>query len=81
MLTTWKLGPCLAAGNTAVIKPAENTPLSVSLLGEIAKEAGIPDGVVNVVHGLGSVVGTALTTHPEVDLISFTGSTATGKEL
>lgn len=81
MLTTWKLGPCLAAGNTAVIKPAETTPLSVSLLGEIAKEAGIPDGVVNVVHGLGSVVGTMLTTHPEVDLISFTGSTATGKRI
>ena len=81
MLTTWKLGPCLAAGNTAVIKPAENTPLSVALLGEIAKEAGIPDGVVNVVHGLGSVVGTALTTHAEVDLISFTGSTATGKRI
>jgi aminomuconate-semialdehyde/2-hydroxymuconate-6-semialdehyde dehydrogenase len=81
MLTTWKLGPCLAAGNTAVIKPAEMTPLSVSLLGEIAKEAGIPDGVVNVVHGLGGVVGTALTTHPEVDLVSFTGSTATGKRI
>ena len=81
MLTTWKLGPCLAAGNTAVIKPAENTPLSVALLGEIAKEAGIPDGVVNVVHGLGSVVGTALTDHEEVDLISFTGSTATAKRI
>lgn len=81
MLTTWKLGPCLAAGNTAVIKPAEMTPLSVSLLGEIAKEAGIPDGVVNVVHGLGHVAGTSLTTHPEVDLISFTGSTATGKRI
>ena len=81
MLTTWKLGPCLAAGNTCVIKPAEMTPLSVSLLGEIAKEAGIPDGVVNVVHGLGSVVGNALTTHPDVDLVSFTGSTATGKRI
>lgn len=79
MLTTWKLGPCLAAGNTAVIKPAEMTPLSVSLLGEIAKEAGIPDGVVNVIHGTGEIAGTALTTHPEVDLISFTGSTATGR--
>src|SRR5699024_10312912 len=53
MLTTWKLGPCLAAGNTAVIKPAEATPMTCSLLGEIAKEAGIPDGVVNVVHGFG----------------------------
>lgn len=81
MLTTWKLGPCLAAGNTAVIKPAEMTPLSVSLLGEIAKEAGIPDGVVNVVHGLGGVVGNALTSHPEVDLVSFTGSTATAKRI
>jgi aminomuconate-semialdehyde/2-hydroxymuconate-6-semialdehyde dehydrogenase len=81
MLTTWKLGPCLAAGNTVVIKPAEMTPLSVSLLGEIAKEAGIPDGVVNVEHGLGSVVGNALTTHPDVDLVSFTGSTATGKRI
>ncbi|RDW20121.1 5-carboxymethyl-2-hydroxymuconate semialdehyde dehydrogenase [Oceanobacillus arenosus] len=81
MLTTWKLGPCLAAGNTAVIKPAENTPLSVSLLGEIAKEAGIPDGVVNVVHGKGSTVGTALTKHPEVDLVSFTGSTRTGSSI
>ncbi|SDH69245.1 aminomuconate-semialdehyde/2-hydroxymuconate-6-semialdehyde dehydrogenase [Alteribacillus persepolensis] len=81
MLTNWKLGPCLAAGNTAVIKPAETTPLSVALLGEIAKEAGIPDGVVNVVHGLGNVVGTALTEHPEVDLVSFTGSTATAKKI
>ncbi|WP_179152019.1 aldehyde dehydrogenase [Oceanobacillus senegalensis] len=81
MLTTWKLGPCLAAGNTAVIKPAESTPLSVSLLGEIAKEAGIPDGVVNVVQGQGATVGNTLTTHPEVDLISFTGSTTTGKSI
>ena len=81
MLTTWKLGPCLASGNTAVIKPAEMTPLSVSLLGEIAKEAGIPDGVVNVVHGFGETAGAALTTHPDVDLISFTGETTTGKTI
>lgn len=81
MLTTWKLGPCLAAGNTAVIKPAEMTPLSVSLLGEIAKEAGIPDGVVNIIHGKGSVVGTAITENKDVDLISFTGSTVTGKAI
>ncbi|WP_395584078.1 aldehyde dehydrogenase family protein, partial [Pseudomonas syringae group genomosp. 7] len=73
MLTTWKLGPCLATGNTAVIKPAETTPLTVSLLGEIAKEAGNPDGVVNVVHGFGAQsAGEYMTTHPEVDLISFT---------
>lgn len=82
MLTTWKLGPCLATGNTAVIKPAETTPLTVSLLGEIAKEAGIPDGVVNVVHGFGvQSAGEYMTTHPEVDLISFTGETTTGKAI
>lgn len=82
MLTTWKLGPCLATGNTAVIKPAEVTPLTVSLLGEIAKEAGIPDGVVNIVHGFGgSSTGEFMTTHPEVDLISFTGETSTGKAI
>ncbi|MBG9986132.1 aldehyde dehydrogenase [Facklamia sp. DSM 111018] len=78
MLTTWKLGPALAAGNTVVIKPPEVTPLSVALLGEIAKEAGIPDGVVNIVHGKGGVVGNALTSHEAVDLVSFTGSTKTG---
>jgi aminomuconate-semialdehyde/2-hydroxymuconate-6-semialdehyde dehydrogenase len=81
MLTTWKLGPCLAAGNTVVIKPAEMTPISVSLLGEIAKEAGIPDGVVNVIHGTGRTVGNTLSLHPEIDLISFTGSTVTGKAI
>src|SRR5690625_3770456 len=82
MLTTWKLGPCLAAGNTAVIKPAETTPLSVSLLGEMAKEAGIPDGVVNVVQGFGpDSAGEFMTTHPEVDLVSFTGETTTGKAI
>lgn len=82
MLTTWKLAPCLAAGNTAVIKPAEITPMTVSLLGEIAKEAGIPDGVVNVIQGFGpNSAGEYMTTHPEVDLISFTGETATGKAI
>lgn len=82
MLTTWKLGPCLATGNTAIIKPAETTPLTVSLLGEIAKEEGIPDGVVNVIHGLGGgSAGEYMTTHPEVDLISFTGETSTGKAI
>lgn len=82
MLTTWKLGPCLATGNTAVIKPAETTPLTVSLLGEIAKEAGIPDGVVNIIHGFGGgSAGEYMTTHPEVDLISFTGETSTGKAI
>lgn len=78
MLTTWKLGPALAGGNTVVIKPPSLTPLSISLLGEIAKEAGIPDGVVNIVHGPGGRVGNAITEHPDVDLVSFTGSTTTG---
>lgn len=82
MLTTWKLGPCLATGNTAVIKPAEATPLTVSLLGEIAKEAGIPDGVINVIHGFGvNSAGEFMTSHPEVDMISFTGETSTGKSI
>ncbi|MBM4765247.1 aldehyde dehydrogenase [Bacillus sp. B15-48] len=79
MLTTWKLGPALAAGNTVVIKPSEETPITVSLLGEIAKQAGIPDGVVNVVHGFGpNSTGEYITTHPEVDLIAFTGKTRNG---
>ncbi|MFX3624297.1 MAG: aldehyde dehydrogenase [Ectobacillus sp.] len=82
MLTTWKLGPCLAAGNTAVIKPAETTPITVSMLGEIANEAGIPKGVINVVQGFGSnSTGEFMTSHPEVDLISFTGETTTGKAI
>ena len=82
MLRTWKVGPCLATGNTAVINPAEMTPLTVSLLGEIAKEAGIPDGVVNIIHGFGpQSAGEYMTTHPEVDLISFTGETSTGKAI
>lgn len=82
MLTTWKLGPALAAGNTVVIKPAEATPMTVSLLGEIAKEAGIPDGVVNVLHGFGAnSTGAFLTEHPEIDLVSFTGETTTGKSI
>ncbi|MGA8943900.1 MAG: aldehyde dehydrogenase [Thermoactinomyces sp.] len=80
LLLTWKLAPCLAAGNTAVIKPAEATPLTATLLGEICKEAGVPDGVVNIVHGFGpDSAGSALSEHPDVDAISFTGETTTGK--
>lgn len=80
LLLTWKLAPCLAAGNTAVIKPAELTPLTATVLGEICKEAGVPDGVVNIVHGFGpDSAGSALTEHPDVDAISFTGETTTGK--
>ncbi|WP_286885855.1 aldehyde dehydrogenase [Aneurinibacillus sp. UBA3580] len=80
LLLTWKLAPCLAAGNTAVIKPAELTPMTATLLGEICRDAGVPDGVVNIVHGFGpDSAGSALTEHPDVDAISFTGETTTGK--
>ncbi|RKL67088.1 5-carboxymethyl-2-hydroxymuconate semialdehyde dehydrogenase [Salipaludibacillus neizhouensis] len=79
LLLTWKLAPCLAAGNTAVMKPAEWTPMTATVLAEICKEAGIPDGVVNVVHGFGpNSAGAALTEHPDVDAITFTGETTTG---
>jgi aminomuconate-semialdehyde/2-hydroxymuconate-6-semialdehyde dehydrogenase len=80
LLLTWKLAPCLAAGNTCVIKPAELTPMTATLLGEICRDAGVPDGVVNIVHGFGpNSAGSALTEHPDVDAISFTGETTTGK--
>ncbi|NNU82832.1 MULTISPECIES: aldehyde dehydrogenase [unclassified Geobacillus] len=80
LLLTWKLAPCLAGGNTAVIKPAEWTPLTATVLAEICKEAGVPDGVVNVVHGFGpNSAGAALSEHPDVDAITFTGETTTGK--
>lgn len=82
LLLTWKLAPCLAAGNTAVAKPAELTPLTAARLGEICAEAGLPDGVFNVVHGFGpDSAGEALTRHPDVNLISFTGETATGRAI
>jgi acyl-CoA reductase-like NAD-dependent aldehyde dehydrogenase len=81
LLAAWKLGPCLATGNTAILKPASNTPLGAVRLGQIALEAGLPEGVLNVVPGPGSTVGRALCTHPEVDKISFTGETVTGREI
>jgi 5-carboxymethyl-2-hydroxymuconic-semialdehyde dehydrogenase len=79
MLETWKLAPALASGCTVVLKPAEWSPLSASLLPEIMAEAGVPDGVVNIVHGIGEEAGAALVAHPDVPLISFTGETTTGK--
>ncbi|MFZ3033095.1 MAG: aldehyde dehydrogenase [Parvibaculum sp.] len=79
MLTTWKVGPALAAGNTVVIKPPEWAPLTCSLMADIAKAAGVPDGVLNVVQGIGEEAGDALVNHPDVDRISFTGSTDTAK--
>jgi aminomuconate-semialdehyde/2-hydroxymuconate-6-semialdehyde dehydrogenase len=79
MLGTWRLAPALAAGNTVVFKPPEWAPLTASMLAEIAQRAGLPDGVLNVVQGIGEEVGAALVAHPDVDRIAFTGSVATGK--
>jgi phenylacetaldehyde dehydrogenase len=79
LMAAWKLGPALAAGCTVVLKPAEQTPLSCLRLGELIQEAGIPDGVVNIVPGYGETAGAALAAHPDVDKIAFTGSTEVGK--
>lgn len=80
MMAIWKLGPALAAGCTVVLKPAPGTPLTSLLLGELLKEAGIPDGVVNIISG-GNEAGQALVEHPDVRMISLTGSTGTGKKV
>ena len=81
LLAAWKVAPALAAGNTVVLKPAEQTPLTALLLAEIAQEAGLPPGVLNVVPGLGPIAGAALVDHPGVAKIAFTGSTAVGQEI
>jgi len=80
-ITSWKLGPALACGNTVVLKPAALTPLSALRLAELALEAGIPEGVVNVIVGPGSVVGNRLVEHPDVAKIGFTGSTEVGRDV
>ena len=80
-LMTWKIAPALACGNTAVAKPSELTPMTASLLCEIAREAGLPDGVLNVVQGTGASVGSAITAHPKVAAVSFTGGTVTGRKV
>jgi acyl-CoA reductase-like NAD-dependent aldehyde dehydrogenase len=80
-IASWKLGPALACGNTVVLKPAELTPLSALRLGELILEAGIPEGVVNVLAGKGSVVGRRLVEHPDVAKIGFTGSTEVGRDV
>lgn len=80
-LFTWKIAPALAAGNTVVGKPSEITPMTSYLLSRICKEAGLPDGVLNLVHGLGGKAGAAIVAHPDVPAISFTGGTATGKAI
>ena len=79
LLATWKLAPALAAGCTVVLKPAEETPLTALRLGELASEAGFPAGVINVVTGMGPTAGAALAEHPNVDKITFTGSTEVGR--
>ncbi len=81
IITAWKLGAALATGNSVVLKPASQSPLSALRLAELASEAGLPDGVLNVIPGPGAVVGTALARHPAVDKIAFTGSTEVGKAL
>lgn len=79
LLMTWKVAPALACGNAVVVKPSEETPRTAALLGEIMRDAGVPDGVYNVVHGFGpGSAGEHLTSHPGVDAITFTGETATG---
>ena len=79
LMAAWKLGPALASGCCVVLKPAEQTPLSCLRLGELIQEAGIPDGVVNIVSGYGETAGAALAAHPDVDKVAFTGSTEVGK--
>jgi phenylacetaldehyde dehydrogenase len=78
-MAAWKLGPALATGNTLVLKPAEQTPLSALRLGELLQEAGLPDGVVNIVPGYGETAGAPLAAHDGVDKVAFTGSTEVGK--
>ena len=80
-IPTWKIFPALLCGNTVVFKPASDTPATATSLVEILMEAGVPEGVVNIVHGGGGEVGMAIVGHPDVDLVSFTGSTAVGKRI
>jgi aldehyde dehydrogenase (NAD+) len=81
LLTSWKVAPALACGNTVIVKPATQTPLTALALGEIASEVGLPPGVLNVVTGLGGEIGRHIVEHPGIDKIAFTGDTRTGKEI
>lgn len=82
LLMTWKVGPALAAGNTVIVKPSEETPSTATLLGEVMNEVGVPQGVYNVIHGFGpNSAGEYLTQHPDVDAITFTGETITGEAI
>src|SRR2546425_11739226 len=79
LMAAWKLGPALAAGNSVVLKPAEQSPLTALRVAELAAEAGLPNGVLQVVPGLGETAGQAIGRHPDVDMVAFTGSTEVGK--
>ena len=80
-LLSWKIAPAIAVGNTAIAKPSELTPMTASLLCDVCNEAGLPNGVLNVVHGTGPNVGAPITSHPKITTISFTGGTVTGKKV
>jgi aminomuconate-semialdehyde/2-hydroxymuconate-6-semialdehyde dehydrogenase len=80
-LFTWKIAPALAAGNCVIAKPSEVTPVTAYLLAQICKEAGLPDGVLNIIHGTGNITGEAIIKHPEIKAISFTGSTRAGERI
>jgi aldehyde dehydrogenase (NAD(P)+) len=80
-MAAWKLGPALACGNTVVLKPAEQTPLSILYFANLTVQAGFPPGVINIINGHGRIAGAALASHPNVDKIAFTGSTATAREI
>jgi len=81
VLVAWKIGPALACGNTVVLKPAEQTPLSALYLATLIVKAGFPPGVVNILNGFGRIAGAAIASHLDIDKIAFTGSTATGREI
>ncbi|HXJ24426.1 MAG TPA: aldehyde dehydrogenase family protein [Streptosporangiaceae bacterium] len=80
-MAAWKIAPALACGNTVILKPAEQSPLSALRFGELVSECGLPDGVVNIMTGLGETAGAAIAAHPGIDKVSFTGSTETGKKI
>ena len=79
LMAAWKLGPALACGNTVILKPAEQTPLTALRLGELIMEAGLPEGVLNIITGFGPGAGSSIAEHPEIDKVAFTGSTEVGK--
>jgi aldehyde dehydrogenase (NAD+) len=81
LMLTWKIGPALATGNTVVLKPAEQTPLSALYIAKLVAEAGFPPGVVNIINGFGAVAGAAISSHMDIDKVAFTGSTAVGRQI